>query len=83
MSDMKCPFCQQELGHKNINDIMCSNEKCVSWKRNFYGSEDLWQELSKTKQALDAFFNALDPVSQEYFRATFPDQIKPITETKD
>lgn len=47
MNKLKCPFCQQELGRKNINDRMCSNEKCVSWKGNFYGSEDLWQELIK------------------------------------
>ena len=52
MSDIKCPFCGRELGRKNINDIMCSNEKCVSWKGNFYGSEDLWQELIRTRKAL-------------------------------
>lgn len=52
MSDMKCPFCGRKLGRKNINDRMCSNEKCVSWKGNFYGSEDLWQALTQAKQDL-------------------------------
>ena len=55
-----CPFCQQELGLKNINNIMCSNEKCVAWKGNFYGSEDLWQALIDTKKKLDVAVDALD-----------------------
>lgn len=53
MTELKCPFCGHNLGRKNINDRMCSNEKCVSWKGNFYGSEDLWQELIRTRKALD------------------------------
>ena len=59
MSELKCPFCQQELGRKNINDRMCSNEKCVSWKGNFYGSEDLWQELICTRKALELAITGL------------------------
>lgn len=61
-NDIKCPFCQQELGRKNINDRMCSNEKCVSWKGNFYGSEDLWQELIRTRKALDVAVDALKEI---------------------
>lgn len=38
---------------------MCSNEKCVSWKGNFYGSEDLWQGLIRTRKALDVAVDAL------------------------
>lgn len=53
MSELKCPFCGEKLGRKNINDRMCSNEKCVSWKGNFYGSEYLWQELIRTRKALE------------------------------
>lgn len=52
-SELKCPFCGHNLGRKNINDRMCSNEKCVSWKGNFYGSEDLWQELIRTRKELE------------------------------
>ena len=59
MSELKCPFCGQKLGRKNINDRMCSNEKCVSWKRNFYGSEDLWQELIRTRKALELAITGL------------------------
>ena len=62
MSDMKCPFCGQKLGRKNINDRMCSNEKCVSWKGNFYASEDLWQELIRTRKALDVALKGLDDI---------------------
>ena len=50
MSELKCPFCEHNLGRKNINDIMCSNEKCVTWKGNFYGSEDLWQALIDSQE---------------------------------
>ena len=60
---MKCPFCGQKLGRKNINDRMCSNEKCVSWKGNFYGSEDLWQELIRTRKALDVALDWLGQVA--------------------
>lgn len=62
MSDMKCPFCGRKLGRKNINDRMCSNEKCVSWKGNFYGSEDLWQALIQAKQDLEIATEALKDI---------------------
>jgi len=62
MNDMKCPFCGRKLGRKNINDIMCSNEKCVSWKGNFYGSEDLWKELIRTRKALDVAVDEINKI---------------------
>ena len=62
MSNLKCPFCGQKLGRKNINDRMCSNEKCVSWKGNFYGSEDLWQELIRTRKALKIAWDGLEKI---------------------
>ncbi len=65
-SKLKCPFCGWKLGRKNINDRMCSNEKCVSWKGSFYGSEDLWQTLIQTKQDLEILKEALRIVRNQY-----------------
>ena len=65
MIELKCPFCGHKLSRKNINDIMCSNEKCVSWKGNFYGSKDLWQALIDKKEECDNFeqhYNCLSHV---------------------
>lgn len=58
-TNVYCPFCRRELGRKNINDRICSNEKCISWKGNFYGSEDLWQALIQVKQDLEITRKAL------------------------
>lgn len=66
MSDIKCPFCGRELGRKNINDRMCSNEKCVTWKGNFYGSEDLWQELIRTRKDLEIATKAFEMIRDEF-----------------
>lgn len=56
MSDMKCPFCQQELesvlqlagagGLVEEAYLLCS--KC-----NIRGERKLWQELIRTRKALD------------------------------
>ena len=53
MSDMKCPFCQQELRNCCAGVIYtcskpdsCPHEQC-------YGSKELWQELIRTRKALE------------------------------
>lgn len=53
MSDIKCPFCQQELNQNNPQSIECRNDDC---KKSYfmYGSKELWQELIKvTKENKD------------------------------
>lgn len=52
MSDMKCPFCQQELNQDNPQSIECRNDDC---KKSYfmYGSKELWQELIRTRKALE------------------------------
>ena len=52
MSDMKCPFCQQELDMDMCGECGCPNGQCQ--KSVFmFGSEELWQELIRTRKALD------------------------------
>lgn len=54
MSDMKCPFCQQELEIGGVDGILRGCPKC----RNL-GTEMLWQELIRTRKALDVAVDAL------------------------
>ena len=51
-NDMKCPFCQQELDMDMGGECGCPNEQCQ--KSVFmFGSEELWQELIRTRKALE------------------------------
>lgn len=70
MSDIKCPFCQDELIPciKNQNDWIyhCDNQKCPMYDdadnenaKHLLASEDLWQELIRTRKALDVAVDAL------------------------
>ena len=61
MSDMKCPFCQQELDIDMCGECGCPNEQCQ--KSVFmFGSEELWQELIRTRKALDVAVDALKEI---------------------
>ena len=54
MSDMKCPFCQQELQETfNIKQFWCSNYYNHTHPINLQGTKELWQELIRTRKALD------------------------------
>ena len=65
MSDMKCPFCQQELesvlqlagagGLVEEAYLLCS--KC-----NIRGERKLWQELIHTRKALEIAVDALKEI---------------------
>lgn len=61
MSDMKCPFCQQELvGYVDVDNrdkILFYCNKCNS---DIVGSAELWQELIRTRKALEIAVDALD-----------------------
>lgn len=52
MKDMKCPFCQQELKYDAWNEVyMCRNPNCKHLLG--FGTKELWQELIRTRKALD------------------------------
>lgn len=48
MSDMKCPFCQQELERVYSRPFQLICAKCGS-----LGTDKLWQELIRTRKALE------------------------------
>lgn len=50
MSDMKCPFCQQELKEDVGYDGDYSCPNCGT--ATYFGSPELWQELIRTKEQL-------------------------------
>ena len=52
MTKLRCCFCQQELNQDNPQIIECRNDDC---KKSYfmYGSKELWQELIRTRKALE------------------------------
>ena len=62
MSDMKCPFCQQELKYDSWNEVyMCRNPNCKHLLG--FGTKELWQELIRTRRALNVAVDALKKLS--------------------
>lgn len=61
MSDMKCPFCNKELepiiGACEDTEYYCQNCDYMT------GDENLWNKLTKYKQALDIAVGALNAVT--------------------
>ena len=55
MSDMECPICGTILDKAFINDKIRGCPKC----RNM-GNTELWQELIRTRKALEIAVDALD-----------------------
>ena len=68
MSDMKCPFCQQELVEIQFGEQRywtCINNKCNE-SVGFGGNLKLWQELIRTRKALEIAVDALKLISLRY-----------------
>ena len=63
MSDMKCPFCQQELS-EFAGTVDCVNIDCIK-TRGWYGNKKLWQELITTRKALDLAITELKNVVED------------------
>lgn len=62
MSDIKCPFCQQELETNDLDVQLlgCENQTCKhSIHYDTVGTKELWQELIRTRKALDVAVDAL------------------------
>lgn len=73
MSELKCPFCQQELEDANIHSsglyFECPNcyMKQKEKNDNYTATPKVWQELIRTRKALEIAVDAL-----EYIRRTNP-----------
>lgn len=66
MTDMKCPFCQQELEADSQSWALgCSNPNCDS-AGTLCGTKELWQELIRTRQALSVATDALQWIDETY-----------------
>ena len=83
MSDMKCPFCQQELNYLAEDIYYCPNHQ------KYMGSEELWQELIRTRKTLDVaiqYIKHTQKVSPFWFNRLANktlDEIKTALERKD
>lgn len=62
MSDTKCPFCQQELREIYCYNVamgyLCPNPDCKKAEK-LKGNTEFWQELIRTRKALDVAVDAL------------------------
>ena len=70
MSDMKCPFCNKPLQPtlRQSDEYWCENYDCPRTNIEWVGSQKLWQELIRTRKALDVAVDALkDNLSQANF----------------
>lgn len=56
MINLKCPFCQQELQEDVGYD---GDYSCPNCREPYFGSPELWQELIRTRKALDKAKNGL------------------------
>lgn len=62
MNSLKCPFCQQELDYlaEDIYGGMC----CPNCKKHdLFGNEKMWQELIRTRKALEVAVDALKRIA--------------------
>lgn len=55
MTDMKCPFCNKPLQPtlRQSDEYWCENYDCPRTNIEWVGSQKLWQELIRTRKALD------------------------------
>lgn len=84
MSDMKCPFCDNELERVYSRPFQLICAKCGS-----LGTDELWQELIRTRKALDVatkYIKHTQKVSPFWFNHLANetlDKIKTALEQKD
>lgn len=64
MSDIKCPFCGQKLDTGNYY-VRCHNQHCNTTVE-MEGTEELWQELIRTRKALDIAVDALNTIKGKH-----------------
>lgn len=62
MSKLICPFCQQELQEDVGYD---GDYSCPNCSEPYFGSPELWQELIRTRKALDVAKYALKNIQED------------------
>lgn len=55
MNNLKCPFCNKPLQPtlRQSDEYWCENYDCPRTNIEWVGSQKLWQELIRTRKALD------------------------------
>lgn len=91
MSELKCPFCQQEIkiAGEHTTIMSCFNGDCKG--SGLYGEKAFWQELIRTRKALNVAFDVLKIMNDglpngnrwKWKIEKAIDQIKQTTETKE
>lgn len=61
MSELKCPFCNQELREDIGYD---GDYSCPNCSEPYFGSPELWQELIRTRKALDVAVDVLKEIDE-------------------
>ena len=61
MSELKCPFCNKTLQPtlRQSDEYWCENYDCPRTNIEWVGSQKLWQELIRTRKALDVAVDAI------------------------
>ena len=65
---MKCPFCQQKLQETFgiIKQFWCSNYYNHTHPINLQGTKELWQELIRTRKALEIAKDTFNWIDETY-----------------
>lgn len=65
MSDIKCPFCRQEIkiAGEHTTIMSCFNGDCKG--SGLYGEKAFWQELIRTRKALGVAVDALNKIDKQ------------------
>ena len=71
-SKLKCPFCNKPLQPtlRQSDEYWCENYDCPRTNIEWVGSQKLWQELIRTRKALDVAKDAIDVISLKYHKDT-------------
>lgn len=67
MSNLKCPFCNKPLQPtlRQSDEYWCENYDCSGTNIEWVGSKKLWQELIRTRKALDVAVDALKEIQDK------------------
>ena len=90
MSELRCPFCGNFLDAvvKNQNDWIysCGNPSCEFFddcdnyeKKHYLATPEFWQELIRTRKALDVAVDALKEITNNDYDADWQNDLAQAT----